>query len=478
MSSQVVRVQGFSKGSLASIGNETERGKVEHRNADIDTSKSYLNICFKRTEQGFYHEWNDIKTSLNATYRDNKKAIAFEGMVITSNAEFFEKMGYKKGEDLPQKAIDFFKDSYKWALNEIGYNGTDKNVISAVVHLDETTPHLQLYYLPITDKWQKKVYAKDENGKVLRTEKGTPIQAKDDKGKTIFEIVENKQEPKLSRTEFWRVRGGQNSYSQMQDRFHEKVGKAYDLERGEVGSDKVHRTKNEWEKEQLLKEKEQLIQKVEPYRELNAPLVEIEHKGKSVLGLTTIKTKDLNVLKEQAKVFRLNQSDLLDVRAEKKRLAEAREILDETLVQAREMKSEYVQKYNDQLFLNQKLESAEDKISDLNAQIGDLRRENQKLREMVRSIEKSLKKALKTLKEVVQAVGLFKYGEGKFKINSLNDTQSKLIDIFANKASSVVRENGYTAAANDIDNKVKLSDDLKDELEPPRSRYDDWELEM
>ncbi len=97
---------------------------------------------------------------------------------------------------------------------------------------------------------------------------------------------------------------------------------------------------------------------------------------------------------------------------------------------------------------------------------------------MVGSIEKSLKKALKTLKEVVQAVGLFKYGKGKFKINNLNDTQSKLIDIFVNKASAVVRENGYTAAANDIDNKVKLSDDLKEELEPPRSRYDDWELEM
>ena len=43
--------------------------------------------------------------------------------------------------------------------------------------------------------------------------------------------------------------GGQTSYSQMQDRFHEEIGKRYGLERGEVGSNAKHRTKAQYEAE-------------------------------------------------------------------------------------------------------------------------------------------------------------------------------------------------------------------------------------
>lgn len=124
--------------------------------------------------------------------------------------------------------VEYWRECYDWAVKEIGYQGTDKNIISAVVHADETSLHLQLYYVPITERWQEKVYAKDEDGKVLRNANGSPIQAKDENGKTIYRQVEDLTAPKLSRTEFWRVRGGQTSYSQCKTDSMRKSVKATD----------------------------------------------------------------------------------------------------------------------------------------------------------------------------------------------------------------------------------------------------------
>lgn len=95
---------------------------------------------------------------------------------------FFEKLGYVQGEQPPQRVLEFFNDCYKFVLREVGYHGSDENILSAVIHFDETTPHLQLYYVPIVDQGKKKVYVKGSDGKVLRNEKGSPIQAKDVNG--------------------------------------------------------------------------------------------------------------------------------------------------------------------------------------------------------------------------------------------------------------------------------------------------------
>ena len=146
-----------------------------------------------------------------------------------------------------------FEDCYAFVLRQIGYHGTDKNILSAVIHLDETTPHLQLDYIPIVDEGRKKVYAKDERGKTLRNAKGSPVQAKDSNGKSIF-TSEKLKRPKVCSSEFWEQRDAQISYGNLQDEFHEQVAWRYGLERGEVGSNKKHTTKYQWQKQQQEKE--------------------------------------------------------------------------------------------------------------------------------------------------------------------------------------------------------------------------------
>lgn len=191
MSCQVVRVQNFSKGSLGGIGKEVEREEkdlLENRNQDIDKNRTHLNEFYKHTENGMYAEFKKVSKALNISNAENlkKNATTFEGMIITLDKEYFEKLGYVPGQEPPGKVKEFFDKSYEFAIQEIGLKGTDKNILCASVHYDETTPHLQLYYIPVVDSWKEKVYEKDENGKVLKNENGSPIKARDDKGKIIY----------------------------------------------------------------------------------------------------------------------------------------------------------------------------------------------------------------------------------------------------------------------------------------------------
>ena len=190
---------------------------------------------------------------LNATFKETKKAVAFEGVIVTSDKTFFEAHGYVPGDPLPLELQRFFADSYAFLKRQIGYHGTDQNILSAAVHLNETTPHLQLYYIPVVDEGKKKVYAKGADGKVLRNEKGSPIQAKDKSGKSLYERVLLEQ-PKICSSEFWEQRGAQTSFGNLQDEFYQQVACYYGLERGEVGSSKKHTTKYQWQKQQQEKE--------------------------------------------------------------------------------------------------------------------------------------------------------------------------------------------------------------------------------
>lgn len=246
ISYQVIRIQTFGKSDLGGIGRETERTAKNNRNEDINRERTPLNFYFKKSDGGLNAQWKTTMENLNATFREKKDSVAFEGMIVTSDSTFFERLGYVPGLPPPPEVKEFFERAYKFALRFVGYKGTDENILSAVVHYDETTPHLQLYYLPLVDTAKKKVYALDSDGKVLRNAKGSPVQKKDENGKSVYEYVKLEQ-PKLCSSDFWAERGGQHSYGNMQDEFYEAISVRYGLERGEVGSNRKHTTKYEWQ---------------------------------------------------------------------------------------------------------------------------------------------------------------------------------------------------------------------------------------
>ena len=110
--------------------------------------------------------------------------------VITSSKEFFEEIGEKETKR-------YFETAYKFVA---GFkNLGEQYIISAKVHMDETTPHMHLVFIPVVYKMDKK------SGKVI---------------------------DKISCSEFCQ---GKNSYKVLQNNFYKYMTRAgFKLSRGET----------------------------------------------------------------------------------------------------------------------------------------------------------------------------------------------------------------------------------------------------
>ena len=115
-----------------------ERQKEQYAsNPDIDTSRSKYNFHIVKPEGRYYHFiQNRIE---QAGCRTRKDSTRFVDTLITASPEFFKGKSPKEIQAFFQRAADFL----------IGRVGRE-NIVSAVVHMDEKTPHLHLTFVPLT----------------------------------------------------------------------------------------------------------------------------------------------------------------------------------------------------------------------------------------------------------------------------------------------------------------------------------------
>lgn len=164
-----------------------DRRSKGHSNKDIDPTRIHLNFWCKKNELTYIKEFDKMKKKydLKGTIRSNSNIMC--EMMITSDNAFFNKIGLEETKR-------YFKESYKFVCNY--KNLGEKYIVSAAVHLDETTPHMHLVYIPV-------IHTKDKEGKDI---------------------------DKICCRDFWK---GRDSYRQLQNAFHKYVtSKGFDLERG------------------------------------------------------------------------------------------------------------------------------------------------------------------------------------------------------------------------------------------------------
>ena len=174
----------FAKYKGPEIGNieaHNERTKEKYAsNPDVDTSRSKYNFHLVKPP-GKYRAESERQIAA-AGCRTRKDSIRMIETLFTASPEFFK--GKKRAE-----IRVFFEE----ALHFLEQHQSKETIISAVVHMDEKTPHMHLCFVPLTE----------------------------DKRLSAKEIVGNKKKLTWWQDEFWK----------------HMVGKYPDLERGESASE-------------------------------------------------------------------------------------------------------------------------------------------------------------------------------------------------------------------------------------------------
>ena len=177
----ILRFAKYKGPEIGHIESHNERTKEKYAsNPDVDTARSHLNFHLVTPQRKYRAEAE--KQIAEAGCRTRSDSVRVVEALVTASPEFFK--GKKKGE---------IKAYFQEALDFIREHQDPKTIISAVVHMDEKTPHMHLCFVPLTA----------------------------DKRLSAKEIVGNKKK-----------------LTQWQDRFWEHMVKKYpDLERGESASE-------------------------------------------------------------------------------------------------------------------------------------------------------------------------------------------------------------------------------------------------
>ncbi len=226
MSYAIIRNENHKMNAVPLLERHNERLNKNYSNKDIDLSRSSENYHLKHIQAATYQqEFERIRTRQqlkgNLRLQGKKQSTVMCEFVITSDKNFFDRLG-------TERTKQFFKDAYSFVTAKVG---GEQYVISAVVHMDEATPHMHVAYIPVI------------NGK---DRKGIPCK-------------------RINCSEFWR---GRDSYSKLQDEYYDFItNRGYDLERGIKGSTAEHLSVAEYK---LKKSSEQ-------FAEITSRISEIEN---------------------------------------------------------------------------------------------------------------------------------------------------------------------------------------------------------
>ena len=143
----ILRFAKYKGPEIGHIESHNERTKEKYAsNPDIDTTRSHLNFHLVTPERKYRAE--SEKQIAEAGCRTRSDSVRVVEALVTASPEFFKDK--KKSE---------VKAYFTEALDFIQKHQSKDTIISAVVHMDEKTPHMHLCFVPLTE--DKRLSAKE-----------------------------------------------------------------------------------------------------------------------------------------------------------------------------------------------------------------------------------------------------------------------------------------------------------------------------
>lgn len=230
----------YHKTDICPIEKENERDEnYKTDNPQIDSERTLNNFHTVIRDES-YTDYINRRLKEN-NLKPRKDAVLMCSFVIGSDGEFFKSLTETEERKFFYVATAYFAEKY----------GKD-NIISAVVHKDETTPHLHLNLIPIDNN---RLCAKDlfcpKNLRILQTE------------------------------------------------LYEKAGKKYGLERGKENSQAKHLSTAEFKAKKIIEQAEEIKEEVKEYADAlkqayNGEFPKNKNKLKDQVIALVTENKDLN----------------------------------------------------------------------------------------------------------------------------------------------------------------------------------------
>lgn len=428
---QVLRVE--TKYKQKDLFNVSKEMSDRKGTGNYDKDRTQFNVEYvSMNEKNLYQEVKKTLNKRNIEYLNKPNTNLLNGITFTSGNEFFEALGMKfvdsgrvyhtgdkKGQkvkvpyikskgDIPQ-TVSYYFDSCMDFLKE--FVGED-NIILAQIHYDEDTPHLQAYFLPIVNEVKRKCYIKDKDGNVVKEEVKNksgnvtivPKLKRDINGKIVYETVKGKF---LNNDQFWKDKGGANSYAKMQDNFNKFITKrGFKLDRGNVGANIDRKTKLEYQIEENKAELEEIR------REKDYTLEIIENSKNTLESVSKSVNKD--VLNPKRSIVGYNSSDVDKLINYSKDLEQIN-IIQNNEIKTKDITIEKLTKENESFKDNKELTKRNDIIKEQKTTIKEQKNEINRLSELVdilnhnieslkTKLEKEVDKWKKILKKLCKAI--------------------------------------------------------------------------
>ena len=187
----------YHKTDIIGVEQENERDEnYQVDNPQIDPTRTKNNYHIIKRQQSYTQFINDRIAALDLPTKVRKDAVLMCSFVVGSDRQFFGNLSEEEQQQFFVDCTRFFAERY----------GED-NVISAVVHMDETTPHLHLNLIPIADRRLS--------------------------AKTLFD---------------------RKALQALQTDFHSAVGKKWNLQRGREGSQAKHLSTAEFKAKKIVEQ--------------------------------------------------------------------------------------------------------------------------------------------------------------------------------------------------------------------------------
>ena len=133
-----------TRGAVPGLAVHFERKTDHHNNKEIDVAKTYLNQDLISDDSDMISRFNERLNDVYCMKRDDVKALAT--WIVTLPEELSE-APYEQQSAFFQATKQFLDDRYG-----------QENAVAAVVHYDETTPHLHYAFVPVVFDAKKERY--------------------------------------------------------------------------------------------------------------------------------------------------------------------------------------------------------------------------------------------------------------------------------------------------------------------------------